>query len=281
MEVTITTHIPIDLMDIQWGRKRKRGKEKKMKESIIDIHCHILPGIDDGAQTVEHSLELINASLRNGVTEFVFTPHFYSERMTAEEFIDRRKVAEQILRSALQRKEMNPIRFKVGSEIAFTPLLAEMPLDKLCIAGTNYLLLELQPLFQPLDVEGLIKRLRNKGYIPILAHIERFQYIENEPLLLYSWIKAGALAQVNAGWVLKDRRALKRVEQYFKWNLIHLMASDTHSVEERPPNLCEGYQRLPIKITSIFKQNASDIFSNRELRLSTPIKPVSRFGHWC
>lgn len=248
-----------------------------MGVDFVDLHCHILPGIDDGAENVETAKYILETSAHKGVKSFIFTPHFYPERISVEEFIERRNRAVEEIQSIANDLE---IKFRVGAEIQFTPVLASMPLGQLAFSGTQYLLLELFPLYEPHDVEGLIRRIRKAGYTPILAHIERFPYIAENPVLLYKWVRAGALAQVNAGWLQKDKHAQKILQQYFKWNLVHLMASDTHSPDVRTQNLVEGYSVLSKEIAEEFQKNARAIFQGESIEVKEPVKPVKRFGRW-
>lgn len=245
--------------------------------SLADLHCHILPGIDDGAESIEAAKELLKSSAEQGVMEIACTPHYYPERISFENFVQKRnRAAEKILPIA----EELGIRVRIGAEISCTPILASLPLEQLAYSGTNYLLLELFTMYQPMDVSGLIRRIRNAGFTPILAHIERYPYIAEDPTLLYQWIKLGALAQVNAGWIQKDKHAVKRIKQYYKWNLVHLLASDCHSMKERPQNLAAGYKLLPTEIAEAFQKNAEVIFSGEKLKTAEAVKPVKKLGRW-
>lgn len=244
---------------------------------ITDLHCHILPGIDDGAKTLTDTENLLRDSAAKGIDHIVFTPHFYPERVSVEEFLTNRETAVQAMKPLADQLG---IQFRVGAEIQITPILASLPLEKLAFSGTKYLLLELLTMYQPHDVTGVIERLCDKGYTPILAHVERFPYIEEDPTLLYKWIKAGALGQVNAGWLLHDKHAMKRLKKYFEWNLIHVMASDTHSMDHRPQKLDRGLKMLPDEISSEFQKNASLIFDNWDIEKKAPIKPRSFLGMW-
>lgn len=244
---------------------------------IVDMNCHILPRIDDGAQNISCSRKMLEISKEKGITNFVFTPHYYPERIHVSEFQENRNQAVEQIKDVV--KELG-IHFRVGAEVQFTPILDIMPLKDIAISGTKYLLLEMLPFYEPYDAEGLIRRICAAGYIPILAHIECFSYIEQNPLLLYQWVKAGALAQINAGYLLKDRRAKKRVIQYYHWNLVHLMASDMHSLIERPQNLMDAYSRLPSEVAEEFQANAETIFKGDIVESRSPIKPKRFWGHW-
>lgn len=242
-----------------------------------DLHCHILPEIDDGAKNIAEARELLEMSLQQGIKHIVFTPHFYPERMTIEEFLENRCEAEKSISGICN--ELG-ICFRVGAEVQISALIDTFPLDQLCFSGTSYLLLELFTAYEPYDTEGIIRRICKKGYVPILAHIERYPYLIQNPPLLYRWIRAGALAQVNAGWILKDQHALKWVKQLHRWNCLHIVSSDAHSVDMRPQNLRVVYDLLPREIANDLRNNANIIFAGDEITKRDPVNPVKRFGIW-
>lgn len=245
--------------------------------NIPDLHCHILPGIDDGAQDAEMARKLLQSSLDSGVDRFVFTPHFYPERMNVEEFAAKRRASFSTMLPYLQEMK---IPYRLGAEVHYTPALASMPLQDLAIAGTRYLLLELFTAYEPMDVDGLISRLRKAGYTPILAHVERYPYIDANPVRLYDWVRAGALVQVNAGWYLHSKHARKKLERLFRWNLVHVMASDAHRIPERPPELGKALSSLPRSMAEQLCANAEAVFAGEEIQPPAPIKPKQFLGKW-
>lgn len=244
---------------------------------LTDLHCHLLPGIDDGAQTLEDTAALLDAAVDQGVSEIVFTPHFYPERNDVQTFLRERESA---LDRAVPLAEARGIRWRVGAEVRITPFLAELPLEALAFSGTRYLLLELDFDHEPFDVRGVILRLRGKGYTPILAHVERYPYVEQDPELLYAWVKAGALAQMNAGAILHDGKTKKRLEQYARHNLVHVLASDAHSMERRAPDLAEGYRALGADLAERLQENAQCIFAGEPIERRPPEHVKRRFGFW-
>ena len=244
---------------------------------LTDLHCHLLPGIDDGAQTLDDTRALLDAAAEQGVDELVFTPHFYPERTDAQTFLRDRETARQEIAGL---PEARGIRWRVGAEIRITPFLAELPLPELAFSGTRYLLLELDFDHEPFDVRGVIQRLRERDYTPILAHIERYPYVQEDPELLYEWVKAGALAQINAGALLHDAKTKKRLAQYCRRDLVHEIASDAHSAEHRPVNLAEGYRALPRDLAEKLRGNARRIFAGQALGQPAPAPPKRRFGLW-
>ena len=244
---------------------------------LVDLHCHMLPGIDDGAQTIEDTKALLAESRRGGVRRYVFTPHFYPERMDISTFLSGRTGAVKQMRTL---PESEGISYRCGAEIAYVPFFEQLPLEKLTFGSTNYLLMELDTRYLQPGVEDAIRAVVDRGFRPILAHVERYVYLEQDPTLLYRWIKAGALAQVNAGFVLKDNKSRKRALQLADWNLIHLMASDAHSVKWRPPLLPEGYEKLPPDLAAQLLQNAAAVFAGKPVSAEKPIMPERRWGGW-
>ena len=245
--------------------------------ALADLHCHLLPGIDDGAQTIEDTKALLSASRQGGVNSFVFTPHFYPDRMQPDAFFSGRAAAAKQLRAL---PEAQGISWRCGAEIAYVPFFDRLPLEKLTFGSTRYLLMELDTRYLQPGVEDAIRAAVDRGLKPILAHVERYVYVEEDPTLLYQWIKAGALAQVNAGFVLRDAKSRKRVLQLAEWNLIHLMASDAHSVVWRPPLLAEGYEKLPAELSVHLRRNAAEVFAGKDLNPPEPICPKRHWGGW-
>lgn len=241
----------------------------------VDVHCHMLPGIDDGAQELKDTADLLQYSAKQGVKEIFFTPHFYPEHITFEEFVSGR---ENAAKSVAPLAEKLGINFKVGAECRISPFLSELPLEQLAYAGTNYLLLELTWTNEPYGVAELIERLNDRGYTPILAHIERYPFIMDDFELLYRWERIGALAQINANWIISDKKAKKTIEMLFDHNLVHVMGSDAHSLAHRPPNLMKGYNLLPDDIAKAFLRNSLLLFDGQELPIERPSKPQRRFG---
>ena len=242
---------------------------------LADLHCHLLPGIDDGAQTLSDTELLLDAAVEQGVSGIVFTPHFYPERMSVQDFL---RARERALRQTLPLAEARRIACRVGAEVRITPFLADMPLEELAFSGTRYLLLELDFDHEPFDVTGLIRRLREKDCTPILAHIERYPYVREDPELLYDWVRAGALAQVNAGAILRDRSVKRMAEQYCRSDLVHVIASDAHSAAHRPQNLAPAYRALPPETAERLRENAARIFAGESLGARRPERPRRRFG---
>lgn len=250
-----------------------------MKQDLVDLHCHILPGIDDGSKNLDMTMELLRREIADGAGGVMFTPHFYYERIALEEFARRRRAAFRQTTEAMRAVNM-PLAVKVGAEVYFTPALATLDLRLLCFSGTRYILIELPVTHHPSGIEETLFAVQQQGYTPILAHVERYPYVTEDPTLLYRWVSSGALAQINAAGLIRGGHTAKVLTRYIKWNLVHLLATDAHNLDHRNVNLRAGYDALPDGIASRFRQNGIEVFLGRELDPGESIEPRYRFGHW-
>lgn len=243
-----------------------------MNNRLADLHCHILPHMDDGAENTAMAMEMLMCQLKNGVDQVALTPHFLPWQENAEHFARRRQKAYLHLEQAI-REERLPIDIKLGAEIYYTPDIAERSLSYLALEGTRYLLIELSTEDCPEGIEETIIRLCRRGYRPIIAHVERYPYVIRNPILLYQWVKLGALAQINGSCLIRGGSLALKVESLLKCHLIHLLCSDAHSMEWRRPNLREAYSYLAPAAAQWFSHNAKSVFRGRELSLPEPIVP--------
>lgn len=203
---------------------------------FFDIHSHILPGIDDGAQSMEESLKLLKLMQNQGITHVLATPHFYPQEDNLTDFSEKISIAFAQLENETIKRELPHIY--LGCEMLYFQGIGQSKsLPVLCINGSRYLLLELtdncisEALFQDLqDIKT------NCNIIPIIAHIERYHKAKNYKKLLKFISEEKILAQINASSVLIP--AFKRtIKKLLKENLVQFIATDTHSLDERPPML--------------------------------------------
>jgi protein-tyrosine phosphatase len=211
---------------------------------VIDLHCHLLPGLDDGPQSVEESLAMAASALRDGVHTVVATPHMLNG--VHENDLDRVRPALEALEKALAREGL-PLRLHLGGDVHVTPGMVEAVRSGAAVTigdGRKYLLLELPAQSVPPGVKEEIFRLRVHGITPIVTHPERNPSIFRDKEILRELVEMGALAQVTAmsltggfGEAVRDV-----AEVLLKRRLVHVMASDAHSVQDRPPILSRGLE---------------------------------------
>ena len=240
---------------------------------MTDLHCHILPGIDDGAKDTAVSLELLRREYEDGVRNIAFTSHFNSERTTVEAFTAKRQAAFEQLTAALEGQPMQ-FDFKLGAQVFFSPGLCELDTRALCMGDTAYLLLEFPTTHKPHFIRQTLYNLQQQGIVPLIAHIERYPYVLEDPTLLYDWVAAGAYAQINAGALLEPKLC-KKLCKFIQWGLVHVISTDTHSPDKRPPRMAQGVQQLEKLLGSMVYEGQSDCYivrSNGDVVLSTETK---------
>ncbi len=208
---------------------------------MIDTHAHLLPGIDDGAPTLEEAVALCRMAAEDGIRMSVCTPHINFRYENSRETIEAPFLA---LSDAIRREGIQ-LTLVRGAEVHMAPDIVEKVKRKELVTyndGGCYLLLEFP--FQPVMTgdDEMVYRLRLAGVTPVIAHPERIAWFMEDPDRLYRLIRLGALGQVTGGSILgmfgeKSRRAAMTM---LERNLIHMVASDAHDVSYRRPLLAEA-----------------------------------------
>ena len=162
----------------------------------------------------------------------------------------------------------------------YSTALPSLDLSKLAFADTSYILIEFPTTIQPPGIDETLFAIRAQGYTPILAHVERYPFIAEDPTLLYNWVNAGCLAQINATGLIREGHTSRWLHKLLDWNLVHLLSSDCHHPEKRPPNLREGFDHLPPAVARRLQKNAIEVYLGNEFRVPDPTEPKYRFGHW-
>ena len=225
---------------------------------MIDIHCHILPGIDDGAKNLTEAKRMLKLQLDSGVNCMYLTPHFDPEEKTLERFLTEREEAWSWLSSDYSC--LNGLQMRLGAEVSCCGALLSLDLSKLTLGTTNYLLLEF-PQRYPAYAESVIQLLLDKGVIPILAHVERYSYFREEPGLLMRLINLGVLAQVSAQ-ALFDKRDRNFAVACLRHNLAQIVASDAHNISTRKPCMDLLY-KLPEELLKLHNSFSAAVWENK------------------
>jgi protein-tyrosine phosphatase len=214
---------------------------------MIDLHSHILPGIDDGARSLQEAVEMCRLAAAEGCTAMVATPH---QRRGVWWNSDLAQLA--ALRTQLQRALGSTLQVLPGGEIHVdSQLLSEveqLPAGGgiLPLAGSRYLLIELDSFGSRRDTIELIHELTVSGWRPILAHPEFIPWLANDFALLEELIGLGATSQVTAMSVTGDfgRPPQQITHALIDAGLVHFIASDCHGIRRRPPGLKRAYQTV-------------------------------------
>lgn len=211
---------------------------------MIDIHCHILPDLDDGADSLEEALEMARLAAYSGVTDIIATPHFRGEPEALEmnEEIDRRY---RQLREALERWKL-PVRLHRGAEILCTPQTPALAREGLLptLGKTRYVLTEFYFNESFGFMDSTLQKIAAAGYTPVVAHPERYEAVQWDPERLWGWANQGFVFQLNKGSVLGTLgfRAEQAANELLELGLAHLLASDAHNCDRRTTNM-EGLRR--------------------------------------
>lgn len=250
---------------------------------MTDLHSHILPFMDDGAKNAETARQLLRLEQEQGVNRIALTSHFDCNVDSVQSFLTRRADAYERLMEQLGAPS-NAFCMKLGSEVMYAPGLNGMPIHKLCLEGTNILMLELPTTHRPAFVDDFLSFLQAEEIIPMLAHVERYEYVRKDPGILAAWIEMGAYAQINAASVLMGGGHKTLAVKLLKWNLAHVIATDTHSLQKRPPLLLEALQKIESQLGAEKRQqlqeNADALFHGDIPVCQNPHTPRSWFGVW-
>lgn len=208
---------------------------------VIDLHCHILPGIDDGAADLSVSLAMARASVEQGVTVIACTPHIlpglYHNTGPAI-----REATQQL--QAIFVQEGIPLQLATGADAHMAPdFIAGLRSGHLLsIANSRYVLVEPPHHTAPPQLEDFFFNLVVAGYVPVLTHPERLSWVPSRHETIQRMVRAGVWMQITAGSFAGafGRDALYWAERLLDNGCVHLIASDAHDAKRRPPNLAVG-----------------------------------------
>jgi protein-tyrosine phosphatase len=212
---------------------------------MIDLHTHILPGMDDGAKTVEEAMQMLLAEREQGVEAVALTPHYYRTKEQQTNFLARRREAmDQLLEAT---REQDCPRLILGAEVAMVPSMEDWPnLADFCYENTKTLLVELPTEPWTAEIFHRLYNLENRcGILPMLAHVDRcffYQPKKNIEQLL----EMGYPIQISAE-ALSHRFLRKKALDLLEKNY-GLLISDCHNLDTRRPNMAEGLRVMEKKL---------------------------------
>jgi len=212
---------------------------------MIDIHSHVLPGIDDGAATVKESVAMARIAAKDGIFAVVATPHAF------DGVYDSRKV--DILDGCRQLNELLvlneiPVKIFPGQEVRLTPeILEHIDADRvLTLNRSEYILIELPMHVLPNCITDIIQSIRSRNLVPVIAHPERNPVLMTNMDLAKNLVYSGALFQITAGSFtgMFGRDVKKCAAHYSKMGMVHFVGSDAHSFKRRTPTMSKGLKVL-------------------------------------
>ncbi|WP_088809793.1 MULTISPECIES: tyrosine-protein phosphatase [Listeria] len=249
---------------------------------MIDIHCHILHGIDDGPKRIEVSLEMARQAVEQGFNDIIATPHHLKGKFVNPG--DAVKAQVEAFNEILFAERI-PLTVHPGQEVRIHGEMLEGLSDGsvLTLGGTKYILIEFPTDSIPLFTQELFFNLQMKGYIPIIAHPERNREVMRDLESLYELVDAGAFAQLTWGSYMGaiDKSIKKLSDQLIKANLVHFIATDAHSYAGRSLDMRDGLQKLRRiegrEKSNYFLNNAKALLNDKVFNPYDPIELKKRF----
>lgn len=241
---------------------------------MIDLHSHIIFGVDDGPKTIEESRQLLIEAFNQGIRTIVATSHRRIGMFETPE----EKIQINFRQVKELAKEIAPdLSILYGAEVYYSNEMLEKLKDGEvpCVNETSYVLIEFSRSTSFWEIRNALKNLLMLGLIPIVAHIERYQALENNEKYLKEIISMGCYTQVNSSNILKpkffndkNRVLKKRVKYFLERDLVHFIASDMHNLSKRPPYMKDAYEIISKKYgkkkaRELFVDNPSRIIQNQ------------------
>lgn len=252
---------------------------------MIDIHSHLLPGLDDGAQSEQETIELARNAVADGIHTVIATPHHANGHFLN----NKQKVLEAVEAcNALLKRHGIPLTVLPGQEIRIhDQWLDEWAQDQLLdLASSGYVLMEFPFSHMPSYTLDLIHELAIRGWKPVIAHPERNRELAGEPEKLLDLIDSGALVQVTSHSVMGTfgRTVQKLSLDWIARRMVHLIASDAHHAVKRPFALREAYRIIEHKVgrslAEELKANAEKLISRQPIEIPEPLPKKKRFWSW-
>lgn len=238
-----------------------------------DIHCHIVPGVDDGSGSLSESMRMLELEYADGVRGIIITPHYRRGMFETPD----KEVVEQFERLRTEAYKVLPdLRLYLGCEFhAFTDMMdmfENQSREAMTMAGSSYVLLEFSEEKSMHYIKARTTHMLDEGYYPIIAHIERYPIVVKHPEFVWELIRCGARIQINAEGLLGDMGwGVKSFCRYLMKNtMVDFIATDAHNMKNRRPNLGKAISYVKRKygedaVRRIFYENPLRIIEDSEL----------------
>lgn len=247
---------------------------------MIDIHCHILPGVDDGPKTIEESVIMAKEAVKEGVSTIIATPHHRNNSFVNPKEVIILEVSK--LNQVLVNENI-PLKILPGQEIRiFGEILEDYQKGEIqTLNNSNYIFIEFPSSSVPRYSEKLLYEIQIEGFTPIIVHPERNKELLDDPKILYNLVKNGALTQVTASSIAGyfGKTIKKFSQQLIESNLTHFVASDAHNIHNRSFKLNEAFEtienRFGLDYVHFFTENSEFLLSNQSIYKEIP-EPIKR-----
>ena len=214
-------------------------------QGLFDMHCHIVPGVDDGSKSLEESMAMLDLEYRGGVRNIILTPHFRYDMFEPSEEL----VQKQFLRLKEAASAAYPdLNLWLGCELHTSMDMVDCLRSgkRRTMAGSRYVLVEFSGGDEKLYVKERVQKLKLSGYYPIIAHVERYRAVREDLDLIAELRGMGAFMQVNADTISgKDGFLIKRfAKKLLREELLDFVGSDGHGSKSRTPDIAKAYAQV-------------------------------------
>ena len=243
---------------------------------MIDIHSHILPNIDDGSRSIEETFNLIREAKNVGFDAIVTTSHYMEGYY--ETNVPEREVWLNAICENMQVKNIDMMLY-LGNEIYMSENIIKLLEERKAstINDTSYVLFELPLNVEPFNLYDVIYELQQYKLVPILAHPERYSFVQKEPELIYDLVEKGVLMQANYGSVIGQygKKAEMIVLKLLEGNMIHMFGSDVHrqnTIYPRIPQILAELNEIigEEKLEELTTTNPNLVIHNKKIEIGTP-----------
>lgn len=218
---------------------------------LCDLHTHVLPGVDDGAPTMEYALQMLQNAVASDVKLLVATPHYNSD---CEDFDMYRLQFRKLQQAA---KDI-PIQLALGAEVLADPVMLQRLQQEALptINGSRYMLTEFAPDTSPEGFSEMLQGILALGYIPLIAHPERYLAVNRMPQLVMPWLDMGCHLQLTGGSIMGDYgKTVQRTAAFLlQQDLVACIASDAHGLHRRSNFLLDVYDHLSVYYSKQYAQ---------------------------
>ena len=243
---------------------------------MIDFHTHIIPQIDDGSKSVEETFNLIKEAKEAGFDKIISTSHYLIEKYEEKE--EERKVLLNAIEK-MANESIGHIQLYLGSEIYVDMNIVEFLKEKKAssINNTRYVLFELPMRREFFAIKEVIYKLLENSYIPIIAHPERYLFVQQNPNELIELIEMGVLFQANYGSFIGiyGKEVKKTAKKLIKNDMIHFLGSDVHKQNSIYPQIPKCIQKIKKiiserKFEELSSINPESVLNNEEIEIDMP-----------
>lgn len=250
---------------------------------MIDLHCHIIPGVDDGSLDMQESMAMAKKAVEAGITHIFATPHHLNEKYVNV----KSDIMDRVVRlNESYQQENIPLTIHPGQEIRIhRDIFTSLEKEEILTLDDNgmYLLLELPSWKVPSYTQEVIYELLLKGITPIIVHPERNKGLIENHKLLFELVQEGALTQLTSGSIigLFGKNVQSFSKKIIEHNLAHFVATDAHNMSSRGFTLQEAYETITkaygIQRTFYFKENAEQLIKGQSPSVEKPMPLKKKF----